>query len=369
MRKKKLCLISSILIIISVFATAATCNLCGVPVEIGATTEGENAGSIETGQQNSATTQSQSQSTDAPVQDNHPPVIADIEMAGYSVELFEEAGVFDEVTISYSEDAEDTPVSIIATDEDGDELTYSAYDSRGTNFDVTKIDNNNAEFLWDLPSEAGSYTLTIEVSDEKGETVSRPIQMNLVLGVVEFIEPETEPEGEAAGESLRSFGAEASLSGQVNEDGGVFIAEDTVGAPAVFVGDTATDIRVYGFLSFDVSEIAGENVLNAWLNLVANRIGEPTTFTSSLSIASTNYGPTLGSEDFGAVTDGLYSGRPGFSDFSFTNDHLKEAVQNVLTEGRQYFQIKLSVPSPSRNGTSDGFNFLLSNVSLEVSYN
>jgi hypothetical protein len=368
MRKNKLFFISSILIIICFFTIAATCNLCGVPVEIGETTEEETEGRNETVQQTASTSQSTQLSTEAS-EDNHPPVIADIEMAGYSIELLEEGGAFDELTISYSEDTEDTPVSIIATDEDGDELIYSAYDSRGTNFDVTKIDNNNAEFLWVLPSEAGSYILTIEVSDDKGETVSRPIEMNLNLGVVEFIEPETEPAGEAAGESLRSFVADASISGQVNENGVVFIAEDTVGAPGVFVGDTAIDLRAYGFLSFDVSEIVGKNVLNAWLNLIANRIGDPNTFMSSLAIGSTDYGSTLDPEDFGVTTDGLYGGRPGFSDFSFTNDYLKEAVQNVITEGRQYFQLKLSVPSPSRNGVSDGFSFLLSNVSLEISYN
>lgn len=90
---------------------------------------------------------------------------------------------------------------------------------------------------------------------------------------------------------------------------------------------------------------------------------------SSLFIGSTDYDSTLGPEDFGSDTSSLSSGRPGFSDFSFTNDYLKGAVQNVLTEGGQYFQVKLSIPSPSNNRISDGFNFLLSNVSLEVFYN
>ena len=71
-------------------------------------------------------------------------------------------------------------ISIIATDEDGDELQYSAHDSQGTNFDVIKIDNNNAEFTFRPHFEAAPYTLTIEVSDGKGGIDSYPINMNFV---------------------------------------------------------------------------------------------------------------------------------------------------------------------------------------------
>jgi hypothetical protein len=177
MKKNKLFLISSILIIICLFATAAACNLCGIPIEIGEATTEE----TEARQQTTEATQGQSQSTeapqstDAPVEGNNPPAIREIELMGMDVEFIESEGGFDEIPAVVGEEA---TLTIEAYDEDGDELTYVAYDSLGTSFDVTKIDNNNAEFTWLTPGVAGSYTLTIEVSDGRGGTDSYSIDMN-----------------------------------------------------------------------------------------------------------------------------------------------------------------------------------------------
>ena len=57
MRKNKLFIFSSFLIIITLFATAAACNLCGVPVEIEETTE-EAEGRTETEQRSTSHEQS-----------------------------------------------------------------------------------------------------------------------------------------------------------------------------------------------------------------------------------------------------------------------------------------------------------------------
>jgi hypothetical protein len=181
MKKNRLFIISSILIIISLFTTAAACNLCGVPIEIGEATTEE----TEARQQTTATTQGQTQGTEAPTDGNNPPVIEEIELMGMDVEFAASEGYFDELPAPEAEGAELT-FTIEASDEDGDELTYSAYDSLGTNFDVNKIDNNNAEFIWILPVLDGSYTLTIEVSDGRGGSDSHSMDMNFVLGPVEW---------------------------------------------------------------------------------------------------------------------------------------------------------------------------------------
>jgi hypothetical protein len=188
MKKNRLFILSSILIIISLFATAAACNLCGVPIEIGEATTEE----VGARQQTTETTQGQSQSTQASIDGNNPPVIEEIELMGMDVEFAESEGYFDELPAPEAEGAELT-FTIEATDEDGDELTYTAYDSLGENFDVVKIDNNNAEVTWILPVLNGSYALTIEVSDGRGGTDSHSIDMNFVLGPVEWGE-NNEPE-------------------------------------------------------------------------------------------------------------------------------------------------------------------------------
>jgi hypothetical protein len=86
MKKNKLLIFSSILIIITLFATAVTCNLCGVSMEIGETTE-ETETRAERTQQTTETIQAASQSTEAPVEDNNPPAIREIELMGMDVEF------------------------------------------------------------------------------------------------------------------------------------------------------------------------------------------------------------------------------------------------------------------------------------------
>ncbi|MBL7060300.1 MAG: PKD domain-containing protein [Actinobacteria bacterium] len=185
MKKNKLFILSSILIIISLFATAVTCNLCGTPIEITVPEEEKTEEKPEIEQQTTITTQESqntedAQSTEAPVEGNNPPVIEEIEVAGVDVEFATSEGMFDELPAVPGITILDVIFTIEAYDEDGDELQYRAYDSRGTNFDVTKIDNNNAELHWESPNEAGAYTLTMEVSDSREGTDSYLVDMNFV---------------------------------------------------------------------------------------------------------------------------------------------------------------------------------------------
>ncbi len=55
-------------------------------------------------------------------------------------------------------------------------------------------------------------------------------------------EEEEEEIGEVYSEGLRSFGAIDLISGNVNEDGVVYIAADSTGSPSIYVGDTETPV-------------------------------------------------------------------------------------------------------------------------------
>jgi len=198
MKKNKLYILSSILIIISLFATAVTCNLCGTPLDIslGDTETTEEEGRPASQREPTETTQA-SQSTEAPVEGN-PPAIQEVEWMGLDVEAAKEMGMFEDLPADlYMEEIPDNIFSIEAYDEDDDELQYRAYDSLGNNFNITKIDNNNAEFTWIIPGEVGPYTLTAEVSDGKGGTDSQSVNMNFVEvsddGPVDFGEPVNNP--------------------------------------------------------------------------------------------------------------------------------------------------------------------------------
>ena len=190
MKKNKLFIISSVLIMICLFTTAVTCNLCGNPVKIAVSEQDTSGMKPEPTGETEGTTRPEPQSPAEPVEDNNPPVIEEIELMGRDIEFMAAEGAFDEIPVG----AVSGPIlTIEASDPDDDAIQYTAYDSRGTSFEVTKIDNNNAEFLWELPSEAGPYTLTVEVSDGRGGADSYSIDMNFVLAVVDFIPPENNP--------------------------------------------------------------------------------------------------------------------------------------------------------------------------------
>ena len=179
--KKNITFIIILLVITAIlFSTAATCNMCGTPVDIGIGQEESSEDEMisEPQRETTGTTQGQSQGTEAPVEGNNPPVIRDIEMWRTDIEVYEELLLSDWIPSAEVEEAE-IPFSIEAYDEDGDELTFIAYDSLGTDFNVTKIDNNNAEFTWRNPFYNGSYTLTVEVSDGRGGVVTYAIDMNI----------------------------------------------------------------------------------------------------------------------------------------------------------------------------------------------
>jgi hypothetical protein len=222
MRKDKLFLMSSILIVIFLLATAATCNLCGVPIEIGETTTEETESKSEISLQPIETIQSQSQSTESQTVGNNPPEIKEIEVAGgVDIELMEEQFSF----INTEEDYEnEIPFNIEAYDEDSDELNYSAYDSLGISFACTKIDNNNAEFIWSPPrAYFGNYVLTMEVSDGKGGKDSYIIDMNFTdysedEGAVDFGEEVNDPPEITRGIIIEN------LPGVDSPEGGPYIA-------------------------------------------------------------------------------------------------------------------------------------------------
>lgn len=201
MSKRKFYLISFLLVTILFFTSAVTCNFCGTPVEI-ITQEEETAEEQDARHEEDVTQESldtsesqSSQSTPAEsesdnITENDPPEIILIEINGYEIDMLIDEGLFDALPISEADYPEGVDFRVLATDSENDELEYRVYDSRGNEFEVTKINNNSAECTWYIPSETGPYTLTLEVSDGKGGSDSRSVDMNLVLESYDFILPE-----------------------------------------------------------------------------------------------------------------------------------------------------------------------------------
>jgi len=367
MRRKTVYIILSIIIVISILITAATCNLCGIQPGTGSTEtiastdESIDKTTSEVTEGTKDTTEEESLTGDIS-EDSGQSDQEDSNNVSPTINLeISEGPIY-----SASDDVCYWRVIAIVTGNPTPKITWSQDYSNGSfgekiaQINLTR-DNPQYTLTATAVNSTGSATDNIELTwgcddgDDEEETSS------------EETVAEVEEEPEVYGESLKSIGAKSSISGQIIESLTVFIAGDSSGTPAIYVGDTVSNLKIIGFLSFDVSELAGENVLAAWLNIKANRIGSPS--GSTFSIGDINYGNTLDPSDYSLAPVHLFGRSLGYSDFSFSNDQLKNAVQSALNDGRQYYQVKLEILYQGNNDTADGFEILLSNVSLEVSYN
>jgi len=360
MKRNKLYILLALIIFTILFTTAAICTQCGANIDeaigdLGGNVDEEPPGTEQGGEQPSDTEPSETPPEEPlSVEGNHPPAIVEIEMGGYDIELFEEEGIFDEIPISTSEETEDTPISIIATDEDGDELQYRAYDSQGTSFDVTKIDNNNAEFYWELSEEVGPYTLTMEVSDASSETDSRSIDMN-------FVEP---PEG-AGGEDIK----EAELSVVKDETGQIAISEDWAGRGDIYIGDDDGDRYVNGYISFDITDLAGLDVVSVNFNMDLNEECGDRSYLGNFRIGTLDYGTDLSVSDRDIPAKLLVQLPNSTTDVSYSSNELADELQKNINAASDRFQLKIywSNPHTDEDGIADGLRYR-EGVYLTVQY-
>jgi hypothetical protein len=363
MKKNKLFIILSIITIVLIFGVASTCTLCGTPVTIG-----ETDGTVETAdevtqeeekpasQTEPTTTTQPSQSTEQPVEGNNPPVIVDVEFGDYSLDMYESEGYFNELPLDPDDPVSDIIFEIIATDEDGDVLTYNAYDSHSSSFPVNKIDNNNAELNWTTPGEVGPYTLTIEVSDVRGGADSRSIEMN-------FIEL---PEGVDLEEVSRQR-----LYVVPEETGIVATNVDWGASGPIYVGDDEFDRYLNGYISFDILILAGVEVVSATLTMGIGRESGDRSYLGNLRIGTLDYGTgPLNRTDGDIPAEMLVQFPNSITDINYSGDELANALQDRIDAESNRFQLKVywSHPSTDEDGEQDALVYQRDGTYLIVQY-
>ena len=292
-----------------------------------------------------------------PYEDNHPPAIEEIETMGVDVEYAEAEGMFEDLPADPDiEEIPDTVFSIEAYDEDGDELRYRAYDSLGAEFDVTKIDNNNAEFYWELSEEPGPYTLTMEVSDGKGGTDSQSVNMT-------FIEP---PEG--AGEEEIS---EARLDVVPEETGVIATTDDIVVMADIFVGDDGTNKYFNGYISFNITDLAGLEVVSVNFTMELDEEFGDRSYLGNLRIGTLDYGTGHISRSDGDISAKWLVSLPNSTtDVSYSSNELADELQKNINAASDRFQLKVywAHPHTDEDGFPDALRYSQSNVHLIVEY-
>ncbi len=354
MKINKLLALVSITLSIFLFSTAAICNQCSVTdsteeVPIIESTDDLNGESI----QDLDTEHAEEDGVgDIDISnENTPPEIDAITITiGDDPQSFD---VFDpevqEDILQHVPGYIESNVYIEASDADGDELLYFASDSIGNSYEVIKNDNNNSVFNLFSPEESGPLVLTIRVMDENGAEAQYDINLNVYNREV----------------------ARAAFLGDPNLNLCGYIEKDTsIVTRIVWVGDSASDRELKGYISFDISMFADSSrgVDGAVLRLYNIIHSNDPTFADSLVIKAYRFGNELTYEDWEIAGTHLASvSTEGLTEIVIENSSLTNSVREAVTNYGDYFQIKIGLSSPS-NGDSiaDLFNIDLNHAELLI---
>jgi hypothetical protein len=211
------------------------------------------------------------------------------------------------------------------------------------------------------PSE--TFTLVGTATNSEG-TATASIILSWGCEIPEPPEPEpTEVEVE--------FSAEVGKCGYIFQDVGAYSGTDIV-----YVGDTAGDKIIKGYLSFDISSISAlEDITITEVEVeipgVIVAYGSPWLAGNILNIKVFPYGDTL---DFpvdysvGGELVKTFNTTATIDSFTFSTSKLKEELQKAVNIGREDFQFKFGLNNYSNNHDADCYRFTPSHCEIEITY-
>jgi len=144
--------------------------------------------------------------------------------------------------------------------------------------------------------------------------------------------------GAGVSEGSLSKGATSGISGTRNSDG------VTSYGPRVGAGDDETNKQVKGFISWDIRELHGVEVIDAEILFTSLRIiNWPQGIGDNLVVKELSYGSTIDGSDYAVGGTFLANIPLSSSSYTISNSTLINKLQEALDSGRNYFQIKIGL--------------------------
>jgi hypothetical protein len=348
--KNKLFPLFSILIILTLFGTAATCNMCGFNLttpatETKVTSTGESKSSEtmvstnqaqETAEETTSGIQAAEQFT-VTASPNNLPKITVIKLT-YPVNFMDYYQGKFFAKIGYEFTAE-------ASDPDGDNLSYEWKTSGGQIF---QTQDNRIGWSADSP---GNYTIEVKVTDGKGgEAISSMTFEVLLLKKGEF----------------------PIVSG---ESGSLTYLELSEPGTYIYAGDTFTNKPCRGFISFNISGFSGIKIMdsNLWTDGI-QVYGDPS-FMGPLYVNIVEWGaqPMIQSDfDKPGIVLGNGFGSSGAGSIDFTNSgkELTSYLQAAIDAGKDRFQFRIQFTGAlsDNDNVADGWRYEQGKVHFWFSY-
>jgi hypothetical protein len=203
-------------------------------------------------------------------------------------------------------------ISAAATDLDGDSITYN------WSVDGGSLNNPNANPVkWTMPNTAGNYNITVTVDDGNGGQ-----------------DEKTETVEVLAMPCVR-------LPLQIWEGGAIEEGTFPIVYGYAVVGDSVQDRTYRGFLSFDISSLAGKEVTSAEMKFEQFHIsGDPYSIIEKIWVEAVYWGTGLIElEDY--YLQGVTLGGYNIPTFTCSSNELRDALNQAIDDGHDRFQIRL----------------------------
>jgi hypothetical protein len=242
-------------------------------------------------------------------------------------------------------------VTAAASDPDGDSLSYEWTVAGG----VLKGSESNP-VNWATPDTAGTYNITVKVTDGNGGEAVK--SMNVVVAAKQKTPPKIKV-------------VKTVNPNPVPTEGGYIIKDYGAFTGRLYAGDNSAGVPSRGYISYDISGLAGATIQSATLTFNVAAASGDTSNLGELWVGIVDWGAhPLVLSDFDLPGIAVQS-FPGTGDGNFTcnADALKTQLQNAVNAGKERFQARIhfSVPA-SLNNIADRWQYEQSNVILNVTY-